>query len=84
MFSGVYGLAAAIYNKKEVLVCGGYRSGYLKSCHSLDLDNPMAEWEVATELPIRLHHHTMTTIGNSGAVAVAGGSTGRSLNKHIQ
>ena len=86
MFRGVYGLAAAIYNHKEVMVCGGYR----KSCHSLDLHNNSAEWEVAPDMPKELAYHTMTTLGNSGAVAVTGGRSemqgedaGRSLNKHI-
>ena len=54
MFSGVYYLVAARYNYREILVCGGYRSEYRKSCHSLDLDNDRAEWEVAPDMPDKL------------------------------
>ena len=37
------------------------------SCHSLDLDDAAAEWEVAPELPMGLAEHAMTTIGESRA-----------------
>ena len=85
MFRDVAGLAAAMYNNREVMVCGGYLSGtgLLKSCLSLDVYNDTEEWEVAPSLPKVLQYHTMTTIGDSGAVAVTGGYTGRSLDKHI-
>ena len=88
MFRGVVSLKAAMYNNKEVLVCGGNKGfpgvhNPLRSCHSLDLHNPTAKWEVAPELPMSLYFHAMTTIGESGAVAVTGGKRGRSLDKHI-
>jgi len=75
MFSGVYGLAAAMYNTTKIMVCGGWKRGYLKSCHSLDLHKDSAKWELAPELPKRLYYHAMTSIGDSGAVAVTGGRT---------
>ena len=74
---------SALYMDEIILTCGGCRDSGCNTqsdlCHTLNLLDKSPEWQIGTvdNLPEPLSYLSMETLGNSGAVVVAGGIGGR-------
>ena len=73
---------SALYMDEILLICGGFRDYGCNTqsdlCHTLNLMDKSPEWRnFVDDLPEPLSYLSMATLGNSGAVVVAGGTGGR-------